>query len=39
MLDVAHSSETVVDEGLNEEEIRAVMGGNQIRFFQKYLPQ
>jgi microsomal dipeptidase-like Zn-dependent dipeptidase len=32
-------TQALLDEGLNEEEIRAVMGGNQIRFFQKYLPQ
>jgi len=31
-------TQALLDEGLNEEEIRAVMGGNQIRFFQKYLP-
>ena len=32
-------TQALLDEGLNEAEIRAVMGGNQIRFFQKYLPQ
>ena len=32
-------TQALLDEGLNEEEIRAVMGGNQIRFFRKYLPQ
>jgi microsomal dipeptidase-like Zn-dependent dipeptidase len=32
-------TQALLDEGLNEEEIRAVMGGNQIHFFQKYLPQ
>jgi len=31
-------TQALLDEGLSEEEIRAVMGGNQIRFFQKYLP-
>ena len=31
-------TQALLDEGLNEDEIRAVMGGNQIRFFQKYLP-
>jgi len=32
-------TQALLDVGLNEKEIRAVMGGNQIRFFQKYLPQ
>jgi len=32
-------TQALLNEGLSEEEIRAVMGGNQIRFFQKYLPQ
>jgi len=32
-------TQALLDVGLNEEEIRAVMGGNQIRFFQEYLPQ
>jgi membrane dipeptidase len=32
-------TEALLDEGLNENEIRAVMGGNQIRFFEKYLPR
>ncbi len=32
-------TQALLDEGLNEEEIRAVMGGNQIRFFRQYLPQ
>ena len=32
-------TQALLDEGLNVEDIRAVMGGNQIRFFQKYLPQ
>jgi len=32
-------TQALLDAGLNEEEIRAVMGGNQIRFFRKYLPQ
>jgi microsomal dipeptidase-like Zn-dependent dipeptidase len=37
--ELAALTQALLDEGLNEEEIRAVMGGNQIRFFQKYLPQ
>ena len=32
-------TQALLDEDLNEEEVRAVMGGNQIRFFRKYLPQ
>jgi len=32
-------TEALLDEGLHENEIRAVMGGNQIRFFEKYLPR
>jgi len=32
-------TQALLNEGLNEKQIRAVMGGNQIRFFQKYLPQ
>lgn len=32
-------TQALLDAGLNEQEIRAVMGGNQIRFFRKYLPQ
>lgn len=31
-------TQALLDEGLNEKDIRAVMGGNQIRFFQKHLP-
>ncbi len=31
-------TQALLNEGLNEEEIRAVMGGNQIHFFQQYLP-
>ena len=31
-------TEALLDEGLNENLIPAVMGGNQIRFFEKYLP-
>jgi len=31
-------TQALLDESLNEEKIRAVMGGNQIRFFRKYLP-
>ena len=32
-------TQALLDEGLNENEIRAVMGGNQIRFFQRQLPE
>lgn len=32
-------TQALLDADLSEEEIRAVMGGNQIRFFQEYLPQ
>lgn len=32
-------TEALLTEGLNENEIRAVMGGNQIRFFEKHLPR
>jgi len=32
-------TQALIDEGLNENEIRAVMGGNQIRFFQRQLPE
>ena len=32
-------TQALLDEGLHENEIRAVMGGNQIRFFEKYLPK
>ncbi len=31
-------TQALLDEGLNENEIRAVMGGNQIRFFERQLP-
>ena len=31
-------TQALLDEGLNEQQIRAVMGGNQIRFFKQYLP-
>jgi microsomal dipeptidase-like Zn-dependent dipeptidase len=31
-------TQALLDAGLNAEEIRAVMGGNQIRFFQIHLP-
>ena len=31
-------TQALLDVGLDEDEIRAVMGGNQIRFFKKYLP-
>ena len=32
-------TQALLNEGLDEKQIRAVMGGNQIRFFQSYLPQ
>ena len=32
-------TQALLNEGLDEKQIRAVMGGNQIRFFQNYLPQ
>jgi len=32
-------TQALLNEGLSEDVIRAVMGGNQIRFFQKYLPR
>ena len=31
-------TQALLDEGLNENQIRAVMGGNQIRFFEQNLP-
>jgi len=31
-------TQALLNEGLSENQIRAVMGGNQIRFFQEYLP-
>ncbi len=37
--ELAALTQALLDEGLNEEEMRAVMGDNQIRFLQKYLPQ
>jgi len=37
--ELAVLTQALLDEGLSEEEIRAVMGDNQIRFFQKYLPR
>lgn len=36
--ELAALTQALLHEGLGEEDIRAVMGGNQIRFFQKYLP-
>ena len=36
--ELAVLTQALLDEGLGEEDIRAVMGGNQIRFFRKYLP-
>jgi len=32
-------TQALLNEGLSGQQIRAVMGGNQIRFFRKYLPQ
>jgi membrane dipeptidase len=32
-------TQALLDEGLNENQIRAVMGGNQIRFFERHLPK
>jgi len=32
-------TQALLDEGLNENQIRAVMGGNQIRFFERQLPK
>ena len=32
-------TQALMDEGLNENQIRAVMGGNQIRFFERHLPK
>jgi len=37
--ELAALTQALLDEGLNEAQIRAVMGANQIRFFLKYLPQ
>jgi membrane dipeptidase len=31
-------TQALLNEGLSEKQIRAVMGGNQIRFFRKHLP-
>ena len=31
-------TQALLNEGMSEQEIRAVMGGNQIRFFQRWLP-
>ena len=36
--ELAALTQALLGEGLGEEDIRAVMGGNQIRFFRKYLP-
>jgi len=36
--ELAALTQALLDVGLSEEEIRAVMGDNQIRFFRKYLP-
>lgn len=36
--ELAALTQALLDEGLGDEDIRAVMGGNQIRFFRKYLP-
>ncbi len=32
-------TQALLDEGLHENVIRAVMGGNQLRFFEKHLPR
>jgi len=32
-------TQALLDQGLRHAEIRAIMGGNQIRFFRKYLPE
>ena len=37
--ELAALTQALLDQGLRHAEIRAVMGGNQIRFFRKYLPQ
>jgi microsomal dipeptidase-like Zn-dependent dipeptidase len=37
--ELAALTQALLDEGLSADVIREVMGGNQIRFFQKYLPQ
>ncbi len=37
--ELAALTQALLNEGLNEQQIRAVMGANQIRFFQRYLPQ
>jgi membrane dipeptidase len=31
-------TQALLNEGLSEKQIRTVMGGNQIRFFRKHLP-
>ncbi len=36
--DLAVLTQALLDEGLGEKDIRAVMGGNQVRFFLRYLP-
>lgn len=36
--ELAALTQALLNEGLSDDEIRAVMGGNQIRFFQQYLP-
>jgi microsomal dipeptidase-like Zn-dependent dipeptidase len=37
--ELAVLTQALLNEGLSDDEIRAVMGGNQIRFFRQYLPQ
>lgn len=37
--DLAALTQTLLDEGLSADVVHAVMGGNQICFFQKHLPQ
>ena len=37
--ELAALTQALLNEGLSDDEIRAVMGGNQIRFFRQYLPR
>lgn len=36
---MVHVTEALLQEGFSEEEIAMVMGGNEIRFFQRWLPE
>ncbi|MBW2697190.1 MAG: membrane dipeptidase, partial [Deltaproteobacteria bacterium] len=36
--ELAILTQTMLDEGFSEEEIRKVMGGNTFRFFATWLP-